>query len=37
MENRFEEMLSEYNLNKENSILPLLDDFRDEDEVRAIV
>ena len=35
MENRIDEMLSEYNLNKENSILPLLDDLRDEDEVRA--
>lgn len=34
MGNRIDEMLSEYNMNKENSILTLLDEFRDENEIR---
>jgi len=34
MENRIDEMLRKYNLSKENSILSILDDFRDENEVR---
>lgn len=34
MENRIDEMLTKYNLSNENSILSILDDFRDEDEVR---
>lgn len=34
MENRIDEMLSKYNLNKENSLLSVLDDFGDEAEVR---
>ncbi|MBB6238279.1 pyruvoyl-dependent arginine decarboxylase (PvlArgDC) [Pedobacter sp. AK013] len=35
MENRIDEMLKKYNLSKENSILPLLDDIVDENEVRG--
>ncbi|NII82168.1 hypothetical protein H9N25_05800 [Pedobacter riviphilus] len=35
MENRIDEMLKKYNLNKANSILSFLDDFRDEAEVRG--
>lgn len=34
MANRIDEMLSSYGLTQEGSILPLLNDFRDEEEIR---
>ncbi|ARS39155.1 hypothetical protein CA265_05495 [Sphingobacteriaceae bacterium GW460-11-11-14-LB5] len=34
MENKIDEMLTKYNLNTEDSILSILEDFRDENEVR---
>lgn len=34
MANKIDEMLSQYKLDKEVSILPLLDDFKDEEEIR---
>jgi hypothetical protein len=34
MANEIDEMLSKYKLSKEKSIVPLLDDFKDEDEIR---